>query len=208
MDNKNTEPFNIKRLGVMGGTFDPIHIGHLITASTATYKFNLDKVLFIPTGQPPHKTKVSDAEERFTMTLLATVTNPFFEVSRIEIDRIGPTYTVDTVKELKSLYPNVDLYFITGADAILDILTWRNVKEVMENVTFIASTRPGFDTSQVKEQIIHLQDKHGGEIYFLEVPGIAVSSTQIRKWSEIGRPIKYLVPETVEHYIEKKRLYI
>ena len=186
------------RLGLMGGTFDPIHHGHLVAADEARYAFNLDRVLFIPTGHPWMKGgHVASAEERYEMTLLATRDNPAFEVSRIEIDRDGPTYTVDTLRELHANEPDADLFFITGADAILDILSWKDPDEAMELATFVAVTRPGYELERLPRD----------EIKILEIPALAISSTDIRRRVAEGRPIRYLLPDEVAAHIKVQGLY-
>ena len=146
-----------KRIGVMGGTFDPIHIGHLVTADEALKQFDLDLVLFMPSGQPPHKESRNslDTEDRYLMAVMATVSNPHFEVSRMEIDRAGPSYTIDTVRELHRIYgKNTEIFFITGADAILEILTWKEPEKVLRECTFIAATRPGYELKKLEESQI------------------------------------------------------
>jgi len=201
---------NIKRIGIMGGTFDPIHFGHLITAEEARINFNLDRVIFVPTGNPPHKKdyEVTDPEHRYVMTALATNSNPFFQVSRIEIERRGYSYTVDTLNQFLEIYgKDVSLFFISGADAVLDILTWKNVKGVLDVCTFIAATRPGYPVKKLEDKLKELKDLYGKDVQLLEVTAVAISSTEIRKRVKEGRSIKYLVPESVEEYILKNGLY-
>lgn len=201
---------NGKRIGIMGGTFDPIHFGHLVTAEEARINFELDKVIFVPTGNPPHKKdyKVTEPEHRYLMTALATNSNPFFEVSRIEIDRKGYSYTVDTLTQFVEIYgKDTSLFFISGADAVLDILTWKNIKGVLDVCTFIAATRPGYPVKKLKEKLEEIKKLYGKDVYLLEVTAIAISSTEIRKRVKEGRSIKYLVPEGVEEYILKNGLY-
>jgi nicotinate-nucleotide adenylyltransferase len=192
----------------MGGTFDPIHFGHLVTAEEALVQFNLDKVVFMPTGQPARKTHqtVSDSEHRYLMTVLATTSNPDFEVSRMEIDRPGLTYTVDTLKALRDLHgPHTELYFITGADAVWDIVGWKDAGLFGELCTFIAATRPGYDLEQAEAE--HADMPAETRVEFMEVPALAISSTDIRARVAERRPVRYLVPETVSAFIEKHRLY-
>ncbi|MFO7152267.1 MAG: nicotinate-nucleotide adenylyltransferase [Bacillota bacterium] len=194
----------------MGGTFDPIHFGHLITAEEARINFNLDRVIFVPTGNPPHKKdyEVTDPEHRYVMTALATNSNPFFQVSRIEIERRGYSYTVDTLNQFLEIYgKDVSLFFISGADAVLDILTWKNVKGVLDVCTFIAATRPGYPVKKLEDKLKELKDLYGKDVQLLEVTAVAISSTEIRKRVKEGRSIKYLVPESVEEYILKNGLY-
>jgi len=195
------------RLGVMGGTFDPVHYGHLVTAEEALVQFRLDSVLFVPTGLPWMKEHgvVSPAEDRYLMTVIATASNPKFLVSRMEVDRDGPTYTVDTLRGLKELYgADTDLFFITGADAIVEILAWKRPEELFDLAHFIAATRPGYDDL----------DGPGAdavasrpEITVMKIPALAISSTDIRARVAAGRPIRYLVPEGVKSYVEKAGLY-
>lgn len=200
----------VTRYGIMGGTFDPIHYGHLVTAEAAREEFQLDKVVFVPSGRPPHKKEylVTSARHRYIMTILAVATNPFFEVSRIEIDREGFSYTVDTVNTFHRQFgETTGLFFITGADAILEILGWKNVEEILGKCCFVAATRPGFNLEEIRERMGSLWTTFPERIFPLAVPALAVSSTDIRHRVEIGRSIKYLVPEAVEHYIVKNNLY-
>lgn len=198
------------RLGIMGGTFDPIHYGHLVTAEAVRDEFKLDKVIFVPAGNPPHKVKrkVTDKKHRYLMTILATITNPFFEVSSIEIDREGYTYTIDTIKEFKKMYGEKTLfYFITGADAVLEILTWKNADELLRLCYFVAATRPGIEGNKIDQELDKIRRLYGDVIYKVTVPSLAISSTDIRERVAKGRPIKYLLPEPVERYIQKYKLY-
>lgn len=195
------------RLGVMGGTFDPIHYGHLVTAEEALVQFRLDSVLFVPTGLPWMKEHgvVSPAEDRYLMTVIATASNPRFLVSRMEVDRDGPTYTVDTLRGLKELYgAETDLFFVTGADAIVEILAWKRPEELFDLAHFIAATRPGYDD-------LDGSGAHSAatrpEITVMNIPALAISSTDIRARVAAGRPIRYLVPEGVKSYVEKAGLY-
>jgi nicotinate-nucleotide adenylyltransferase len=199
-----------KRVGIMGGTFDPIHYGHLVTAEGVRATFDLDFVIFVPSGNPPHKKdyEVTDNRHRYLMTVLATVTNPYFEVSRIEIDREGYSYTIDTLESLRELFDSdTELYFITGADALLEILTWKKVDKLLGVCRFVAATRPGYEPTELKQKILTLKQAYGHEIYSVEVPAMAISSTDIRNRVRAKKPIKYLVPESVEYYIIKNRLY-
>ncbi|MDK2901283.1 putative nicotinate-nucleotide adenylyltransferase [Koleobacter methoxysyntrophicus] len=198
------------RIGIMGGTFDPIHYGHLVTAEAVRTNYNLDYVIFVPTGKPPHKKEyeVTDSSHRYLMTVLATVTNPFFEVSRIEIDREGVSYTIDTIKQFKQIFGNkASLFFISGADAILEIITWKQVDALLDLCYFVAATRPGYELSELNKKIEYIKKVYKRNIYSLEVPAMAISSTDIRKRVKEGRSIKYLLPESVEHYIIKNGLY-
>ena len=198
------------RIGIMGGTFDPIHYGHLAAAEAARIEFGLCKVIFMPVGNPPHKQsqKISDAEHRYRMTALATSSNSGFEVSRLEVDKAGITYTFDTMKELRNIYGEVPaIYFITGADAVLELLTWYKLGELLTLCKFIAVTRPGFDICKLEQKIAEITSKYDGEIICLEVPLLEISSTDIRERIRSGKPVKYLLPEEVEAYIHKNGLY-
>ena len=193
------------KIGIMGGTFNPIHYGHLVTAEEALSQFKLDRVIFIPTGQPPHKTtcKLASPEDRYMMTVMATASNSHFFVSRIETDRKGRSYTIDTLKELKFTYgESATFYFITGADAILEILTWKNPEEIITMCKFIAATRPGYNLSRIEEL-----KKAKDSISIMEIPALAISSTDIRERIKTSRPIKYLLPESVCNYLLKNDLY-
>jgi nicotinate-nucleotide adenylyltransferase len=191
------------RLGVMGGTFDPIHYGHLVTAEEALQQFELDAVIFVPTGKTWMKEheKVSPAEDRYLMTVIATASNPLFRVSRMEVDRDGPTYTVDTLRGLKAEH-DADLFFVTGADAVLEMFQWKEPDELFELAHFIAATRPGYDIAPFAARAAG----HPG-ITVMSIPALAISSTDVRARVASGRPIRYLVPEGVKSYIEKAGLY-
>jgi nicotinate-nucleotide adenylyltransferase len=185
----------------MGGTFDPIHHGHLVAASEVAGLFGLDEVVFVPTGQPWQKTEreVSPPEDRYLMTVIATASNPRFTVSRVDIDRGGPTYTIDTLTDLRRLRPDAELFFITGADALAQIVSWRDNQQLFDLAHFIGVTRPGF----------HLADAHlpEGVVSLVEVPALAISSTDCRERVGRGMPVWYLVPDGVVQYIEKRALY-
>ncbi|AUY51797.1 MULTISPECIES: nicotinate-nucleotide adenylyltransferase [Streptomycetaceae] len=190
-----------RRLGVMGGTFDPIHHGHLVAASEVASAFHLDEVVFVPTGQPWQKTDrhVTPAEDRYLMTVIATAENPQFSVSRIDIDREGPTYTVDTLRDLRAMHPDADLFFITGADALAQILSWRDSEELFSLAHFIGCTRPGHTLSDAGLPV--------GGVSLVEVPALAISSTDCRNRVAKGEPVWYLVPDGVVRYIDKRALY-
>lgn len=197
------------KIGIMGGTFDPIHYAHLATAEFIRDKYKLDKILFIPSGNPPHKQKknVVDKYDRYNMVILATRNNDDFIVSDIEIERDKKTYTIDTLRQLKQKYPNAQIYFITGADAICDIETWKDVEENFKLATFIAATRPGISLLRAQEKIENLKNKYSANIISVYVPSLDISSTYIREQIKEGRSVRYLVPESVEKYINKKNLY-
>lgn len=202
---------NKEAIGIMGGSFNPIHIGHLVVAEEARVKFSLSKVIFVPVGIPGYKKKYKllDPERRFVMTLLATTSNPYFYVSRIEIDRKGKCYTYDTIKELKTIYPDdkYDIYFITGADAVLSILTWKNPKELLSMCYFIAATRPGYSLKILKEKLRKIGEGCENRVFPIQIPALSISSTLIRDRIKKGYSIKYLVPKEVEDYIYKNNLY-
>ena len=196
----------VKRIGLMGGTFDPIHFGHLVTAESARVKYNLDKVVFIPSGNPPHKKEriISPANHRMEMTLLATVTNPFFSISDIEVARPGYSYAYDTVCAFRERFgDDSELFFITGADAMMEILTWKEVDKLMRKCFFIAATRPDFGLEMTEA----LPPEYRSRISIMEIPALAISSSDIRKRCAEGDSIKYLLPESVETYIYKYGLY-
>ena len=191
-----------QRLGVMGGTFDPIHHGHLVAASEVAQFFTLDEVVFVPTGQPWQKDarNVSPSEDRYLMTVIATASNPRFSVSRIDIDRGGPTYTIDTLRDLRAERgKEAELFFITGADALSRMMSWQDVNELFELAHFVGCTRPG-----------HRLTGHGlpeDRVSLLEIPALAISSTDCRQRVAHGQPIWYLVPDGIVQYIAKRRLY-
>jgi len=198
----NTHTGRRVRLGVMGGTFDPIHHGHLVAASEVAHQFELDEVVFVPTGQPWQKSgrQVSAAEDRYLMTVIATASNPRFSVSRIDIERPGPTYTVDTLREVRDQRgPDVDLFFITGADALAQILSWRAAQEMFDLAHFVGCTRPGHQLSD--------SGLPEGKASLVEVPALAISSTGCRNRVIGGEPIWYLVPDGIVQYINKRGLY-
>ncbi|MDR2712025.1 MAG: nicotinate-nucleotide adenylyltransferase [Clostridiales bacterium] len=198
-----------KRVGLMGGTFDPIHYGHLVTAESARTKFGLDQVIFIPCGDPPHKDKgkVSPAAQRLMMVTLATITNSYFHVSDVEIRREGYSYTYDTVEYFHKHYRgSCELFFITGADAIRSIYSWKNMELLLERCFFIAATRPGFNLEEWERQE-QLPLNLWQRIHFMAIPALAISSTDIRSRVGKGEAIKYLLPREVEAYIGKQGLY-
>ncbi len=199
-----------KRLAIMGGTFDPVHFGHLATAEAVRSQFNIDKVLFIPTGMPPHKknSKVTSSEHRYLMTVLATVDNPHFFTSRIEIDRPGETYTIDTITQLRTACSkDAEIYFITGADAVFDILTWREAERLLTICNFIAVSRPGYKNDKLIKDIEEINAKYNSNVRYMEVPALAISSSDIRKRVSENQPVKYLLPANVENYLYKHGLY-
>ncbi|SFP75514.1 nicotinate-nucleotide adenylyltransferase [Geodermatophilus dictyosporus] len=189
------------RIGVMGGTFDPVHHGHLVAASEVAGLFGLDEVVFVPTGQPWQKSErvVSAAEDRYLMTVIATASNPRFSVSRVDVDRQGPTYTIDTLTDLHEQRPDAELFFITGADALAQILSWRDSERFLRLAHFVGVTRPGYTLADG-----HLPE---GSVSLVEIPALAISSSDCRDRVARGMPVWYLVPDGVVQYIEKRGLY-
>ncbi|WP_260860391.1 nicotinate-nucleotide adenylyltransferase [Mycobacterium tilburgii] len=194
-------------MGVMGGTFDPIHYGHLVAASEVADLFDLDEVVFVPSGQPWQKSRnVSAAEDRYLMTVIATASNPRFSVSRVDIDRGGPTYTKDTLQDLHALNPDTELFFITGADALSSILSWQGWEVLFELARFIGVSRPGYDLRRE-----HVTDALGelaqDALTLVEIPALAISSTDCRQRAAQRRPLWYLMPDGVVQYVSKRQLY-
>ncbi|KAA0023171.1 nicotinate-nucleotide adenylyltransferase [Antrihabitans cavernicola] len=193
---------------MMGGTFDPIHHGHLVAASEVAHRFGLDEVIFVPTGQPWQKegANVSPAEDRYLMTVIATASNPRFSVSRVDVDRGKKTYTVDTLRDIRAQHPEAELYFITGADALSSILSWQDWEELFDLANFVGVSRPGFEL-----RIDHLQNYLGNyppeALTLIEIPALAISSTECRLRASENAPVWYLVPDGVVQYISKRHLY-
>lgn len=187
------------RLGVMGGTFDPIHFGHLVAASEAASAFNLDKVIFVPTGEPWQKQTITDSEHRYRMTQLAIAGNEHFDLSRVDVDRPGPTYTVDTLRDIRAQQPDAELFFITGADSISQIGTWKDSDQIWPLAHLVGVTRPG--------HALEVPKSPHGAVSLLEIPALAISSTDIRARVKAGKPIDYLLPEAVIDYIQQNNLY-
>lgn len=191
-----------RRIGIMGGTFDPIHNGHLVAASEVAWVYDLDEVIFVPTGRPAFKLgkNVTNAEDRYLMTVIATASNPKFTVSRVDIDRPGVTYTIDTLRDIRALNPDAELFFITGADAVAEILKWKEARSMFGLAHFVAVTRPGYTSPEhMRVQV---------EVDTLEIPALAISSTDVRHRVSLGEPVWYLVPDGVVQYIAKHGLYI
>ena len=188
----------------MGGTFDPIHHGHLVAASEVQAWFGLDEVVFVPTGQPYHKAHrtVSPAEDRYLMTVVATASNPRFTVSRVDLERGGPTYTIDTLTDLAAVHPDAELFFITGADALTDILGWRSSVDLFALAHFVGCTRPGYSMERSTLEAMPRE-----RVTLVEIPALAISSTDCRQRTARGEPVWYLVPDGVVQYISKHRLY-
>ena len=212
INKKKLEEFEVNcnniKIGIMGGTFDPIHYAHLATAEFIRDNYKLDKILFIPSGNPPHKKdSITDKYHRYNMVLLSTNNNDDFIVSDIEIKREKKTYTIDTLRELKEKYKNIEIYFITGADAICEIETWKDVEENFKLSNFIAATRPGISLLTSNEKIEELKAKYNANIENVYVPSLDISSTYIRNQLNNNKTIRYLVPDMVQEYIYNKRLY-
>ncbi|MBM6699085.1 nicotinate-nucleotide adenylyltransferase [Bifidobacterium pullorum subsp. saeculare] len=190
------------RIGIMGGTFDPIHNGHLVAASEVAWVYDLDEVVFVPTGRPVFKLdkQVTNAEDRYLMTVIATASNPKFTVSRVDIDRPGVTYTIDTLRDLRAEHPDADLYFITGADAVAEIMQWKDAELMWDLAHFVAVTRPGYTSPEG----VSLPE---GKVDTLEIPALAISSTDVRRRARNDEPVWYLVPDGVVQYIGKHGLY-
>jgi len=187
------------RIGIMGGTFDPIHHGHLVAASEVQVKFDLDEVIFVPTGMPEEKPGVTESEHRYLMAVIATASNPKFRVSRVDIDRPGPTYTVDTLADMAKEYPDADLFFISGADAIAQVFGWHDAEKLWDRAHFVAVSRPGHE--------LNVDGIPAGVVSVLEVPALAISSTDCRERVSKRHPVWYLVPDGVVQYIAKHQLY-
>ncbi|MBP9483802.1 MAG: nicotinate-nucleotide adenylyltransferase [Negativicutes bacterium] len=199
-----------QRVGVMGGTFDPIHLGHLAIAEAAFIEFQLEKVIFIPACEPVHKPKwaITEAKHRFAMTLLATAANPHFHVSSIEIDRSGPSYTSETLAELKSQFgEDTEIFFILGADAIADLPTWHDARECFKLCQFIGAIRPGVDNGALEKARDYFGEIAEGKIHQLATFELAISATAIRRRVQQKQSIRYIVPEEVAAYIIKEKLY-
>ncbi len=192
----------------MGGTFDPIHNGHLVAASEVADLFALDEVVFVPTGQPWQKAgrRVTPAEDRYLMTVIATASNPQFSVSRVDIERGGKTYTKDTLRDLQALNPDADLYFITGADALASILSWQNWEDLFSMARFVGVSRPGFELDG-RHVAAARAELSSDALSLVEIPALAISSTDCRRRAEQARPIWYLVPDGVVQYVSKRGLY-
>ena len=201
---------NYKRVGIMGGTFDPIHNGHLAAAEAARRNFGLERVFFIPTGKAPHKNNmfITPGAQRYGMTSLACASNKYFDVLSIEIERAGPSYTSDTLVELRRRFGHqAIIYFIAGADAMSEMNMWKAPERIYKNCSVIAVSRPGLNTELLNQQITTAGERFGAKIHVLHMPALDISSSDIRKRTQIEQPIKYLLPEIVEQYINKQRLY-
>ncbi|TJX14765.1 nicotinate-nucleotide adenylyltransferase [Tissierella creatinini] len=197
------------KIGLMGGTFNPIHLGHLLISEHIRMEAHLDKVLFIPSGHPPHKyeSEVASALHRYNMALLATENNPYFEVSTIEIDREGNTYTIDTIEELKRKYPDDEFYFIIGGDTISELTKWKSPSILLQTLSFIVIGRSGIDKEWILKKIKGYEEKYNASMHYIDAPIIEISSTTIRHNLKNGKSVKYMVKTKVEEYIIIHNLY-
>ena len=202
------DPARTYRLGIMGGTFDPIHHGHLVAAEAAFDELGLDVVVFMPAGSPAFKQdkRVSTGEDRYAMTLLATSDNPHFVASRFEVDRAGITYTADTLTRLREVYPdNVELYFVTGADAIAEVCAWHDAGTIARLAHLVGATRPGYDLAHARNELD--ASPYDFDVTYLEVPALAISSSDLRERMQAGASLRYLTPDQVIGYAHKRQLY-
>ena len=197
-----------RKVGIMGGSFDPIHIGHLVVANEALNIYELDEIIFVPAGDPPHKSSLKAAPfHRLFMVNMAVLSNDKFSVSDLEIKCRGKSYTLNTLREFHKMYEDTEFYFITGTDAVIDLPNWYKPEEVLKLCRFIAASRPGISIKEVNEKIDEIKKTFGGNIELLKIPMLQISSTEIRKRVSMGISVKYLLPESVEQYIIKNKLY-
>ncbi len=196
-------------VGIMGGTFDPIHFGHLAAAEGAMHRLGLDRVLFMPTRVPPHKPdrRISAAEHRAEMVRLAIRDNPRFALSDLELRREGPSYTIDTVRQLQALHPDWRLAFITGLDSLVQVHTWKEYRTLLSLVDFVAVSRPGYTTADAEAALAALGPELTRRVHVLQTPGVAVSATELRRLAAEGYPLRYLVPDAVADYVAAHKLY-
>lgn len=198
---------NAKKVGIMGGTFDPIHMGHLIVAETAREAFDLDEILFIPSGISYMKSNVLDKKTRVTMTGIAIEDNPYFALSTIEVDRDGNSYSYETLEELKKYNQDTEYYFIVGADSLFQMQKWKNPDKIFKECTILAAIRAGSTPEEFDAQIAHLEEEYHADIRLIPTQSLDISSTAIREKAEKGGSIQYLVPDKVREYIEKNNIY-
>jgi nicotinate-nucleotide adenylyltransferase len=196
-------------VGVLGGTFDPIHYGHLAAAEGAAHVLGLDRVLFMPNRQPPHKTgrSVTPPEHRSAMVRLAIAGNPRFEYSSLELDREGPSYTIDTVRALQARYPDWRLCFLAGMDSLVELTAWREYRALLQSVEMVFFSRPGYSAAQRDAALEALGTELAARVQVLELPGVAVSGTELRRRATDGYPLRYLVPDAVAQYLTERQLY-
>lgn len=198
----------LKRVGIMGGTFDPIHLGHLVIANEVLNIYKLDEIIFVPAGNPPHKVGMrASSWDRFLMTNIATMSNNKFSVSDIELKNTGKSYTLNTLKAFHNIYAETEFFFITGTDAVINLPNWHEPKELLKLCKFIAVSRPGLSKENVESKIEEIRKTFNGHIELLHVPMLEISSTDIRERISEGISAKYLLPESVEQYIIKNNLY-
>ncbi|MCR4399337.1 MAG: nicotinate-nucleotide adenylyltransferase [Syntrophomonadaceae bacterium] len=199
----------MKRIGLLGGTFDPIHHGHLVLAECAHYEARLDRVIFVPAARPPHKEAgpVVKGDYRYRMVRIAIEDNPHFAVSEVEMRRPGRSYTIDTVREFRERYPGSELYFIVGMDALLEIKTWKDVDELVRLCGFIAAVRPKYSQDLADPRLAGLPDDFWRRLQLVEVPGLDISSTDLRRRLAAGKPVRYLMPPAVEDYVRRHNFY-
>ncbi|MFY9324744.1 MAG: nicotinate-nucleotide adenylyltransferase [Syntrophomonadaceae bacterium] len=198
-----------KRLGIIGGTFDPVHYGHLVAAQYAAYGFHLDRVIFMPAAKPPHKNAegVLDARHRVAMVELAIADNPAFEMSTLEVERSGVSYTIDTIEILQQTYPGAEIYFIMGMDSIYILDTWKDIERLVLMCRFIVVTRPAYELKRSDPAFQAVPPEFWRRVGFLEIPAMDISSTDLRTRVRQGKPIRYLLPPAVENYIYNHSLY-
>ncbi|MFA9422949.1 MAG: nicotinate-nucleotide adenylyltransferase [Sedimentibacter sp.] len=198
-----------RKVGIMGGTFDPIHMGHLVVANEVLNMYKLDEIIFIPAGNPPHKTGIlASTQDRYLMTVMAALSNQRFSVSDIEIKNPDKSYTLNTLRILMNLYKDTEFYFITGADAVVELPNWHEPEKLLNMCKFIAVSRPGVSKEEVESRIMEIRNKYNGDIELLQVPMLQISSTDIRNRFKKGVSAKYMLPEAVEYYIIKNKLYL
>ncbi|HHZ03150.1 MAG TPA: nicotinate-nucleotide adenylyltransferase [Tissierellia bacterium] len=198
-----------RKIGIMGGAFDPIHLGHLVAANEVLNTYQLNEIIFVPTGNPPHKNGlIADSLDRYVMVSMAVLSNDKFSVSDIEISSREKSYTLNTLRKFREIYKGAELYFITGADAIIDLANWHQPSEILKLCKLIAVSRPGIGLKEVQDKIKDIQLKYGGTIEIVQIPMLQISSTEIRKRFKKGISAKYLLPESVEQYIIKNKIYM
>ena len=197
-----------KKIGIMGGTFDPVHMGHLVVANEVLNIYSLDEIIFIPAGNPPHKRgTIASSRDRYLMTEMATLSNGKFKVSDIEVKKEEKSYTLKTIQELKKIYPDAEFYFITGTDAVIELPSWHQPEELLKMCRFVAVSRPGISMGEVREKISEINNMYNSNIELFQAPMLQISSTDIRQRFKMGKSAKYLLPESVEQYIIKNNLY-
>ena len=198
----------MKKYGIFGGSFNPIHYGHLMICEYIKEEMGLDKVIFIPTGNPPHKDLGVSAEDRYEMVRLAISPNPDFEISDIETTRVKLSYTVDTIRELKKIYKEEKLYFLIGLDSLFQLKTWKKIDDLSQEIEFVVALRPGYiDKEEINNEIDFLRDNFGTKINLIKTPLYEISSTDLRDRIHEGKSLRYLIPKKVLDYIEESGFY-